>query len=182
MAVKLEAGEVDLRNVSDADAQLLLEFSMEGQARPSTPAANPRVSIPALLNELESRHATKSMSISVEPEPQAIKQPKLGKGRGRVTRGPKKRQGKGWIIESCTTSGVASPEPDLPFLDPDLFGSDSDLTDIESEDPLAGLPPVPISSGSEYEPRVAGDSQVDYEGRSILLLRIPLISVLQIPE
>lgn len=31
MAVKLEAGEVDLRNVSDADAQLLLEFSMEGQ-------------------------------------------------------------------------------------------------------------------------------------------------------
>ncbi|KAJ1308139.1 hypothetical protein OPQ81_003857 [Rhizoctonia solani] len=162
---------------------------------------------------------TKSMSISVEPEPMPpstvpatsppsssarprpstkAKPPKIGKGRGRVSKGPKKRQGKGWIIESCTTSGAPSDaeaeveveakveaetsrslEPS-PVRDTnhktvilkqlhELFDGDSDLTDlddledgsssspgeeeVQEYDPgLAGLPPVPASSDSEYAP------------------------------
>ncbi|KAF8602430.1 hypothetical protein BDV93DRAFT_607472, partial [Ceratobasidium sp. AG-I] len=156
---------------------------------------------PAPIHPLD--RATQSMSISVEPEPEAEDEParpaqpapppsssatqtrsppkpgRGGKPRGRVSKGPKKRKGKGWIIESCTTSGVpsdaeAEDEPEdeaedevgettLMDLDTsrDVFGGDSDLTDLESEDDtpepeydpgLAGLPPVPLSSDSEYDP------------------------------
>ncbi|CAE6469855.1 unnamed protein product [Rhizoctonia solani] len=178
---------------------------------------------PPLTLERNLDRATKSMSISVEPEaippftvrapsppsspvnPRPIlkaKPPKLGKGRGRVSKGPKKRQGKGWIIESCTTSGAPSDvelEPEFeegtsqsaeqsPEKVPDrkpiilkqlqeLFDGDSDLTDLDDladgsssssgeetleYDPgLAGLPPVPVSSDSEYAPRHMSTPKVD---------------------
>ncbi|KAH7332919.1 hypothetical protein B0J17DRAFT_676934 [Rhizoctonia solani] len=178
---------------------------------------------PSLTLERDFDRATKSMSISVEPEaipPFTIrarsppsspanprpnlraKPPKLGKGRGRVSKGPKKRQGKGWIIESCTTSGAPSdvePEPEFeegtsqsaeqsPEKDidrkpivlkqlQDLFDGDSDLTDLDDladgsssssaeenleYDPgLAGLPPVPVSSDSEYAPRHMSTPKMD---------------------
>ncbi|CAE6511592.1 unnamed protein product [Rhizoctonia solani] len=179
----------------------------------SMPALASTRKLPLTL-ERDLDRATKSMSISVEPEvipptttrapspPSSpvksrsvakLKSPKIGKGRGRVSKGPKKRQGKGWIIESCTTSGApsdAEPEPESgPGASPsiespekntnrkpivlkqlhELFDGDSDLTDLEDlnnglglssgeeetqeYDPgLAGLPPVPVSSDSEYAP------------------------------
>ncbi|CAE7139570.1 unnamed protein product [Rhizoctonia solani] len=178
---------------------------------------------PPLTVERDLDRATKSMSISVEPEavlpsttrapsppaspprPRSIlkKPTKLGKGRGRISKGPKKRQGKGWIIESCTTSGApsdaevdfesdarATPSPEQsPEKDSDhkpiiikqmreLFDGDSDLTDLDDlrdgsssdeatleYDPgLAGLPPVPISSDSEYAPRNGSTPRVEAGG------------------
>ncbi|KAG8713118.1 hypothetical protein FRC11_013230 [Ceratobasidium sp. 423] len=180
-----------------------------------------------LTLERDLDRATKSMSISVEPEaipptvPRApsppaspvkprpvvkVKPPKVGKGRGRVSKGPKKREGKGWIIESCTTSGApsdAEPEPELgadashsveqspekntnrkPIVLKqlhELFDGDSDLTDLEDlgdgrssssgeeetqeYDPgLAGLPPVPVSSDSEYSPRHRSTPRLEIGG------------------
>ncbi|KAG8792367.1 hypothetical protein FRC12_006293 [Ceratobasidium sp. 428] len=114
---------------------------------------------------------------------------KLRKPRGRVSKGPKKRSGPGWIIESCTTSGAASdddginarapsssPEPSvvaakLEDISRDVFGGDSDMSELsssDSDDPepeveeydpgLAGLPALPVSSESEYEPALRPES------------------------
>jgi hypothetical protein len=125
------------------------------------------------------------MSISVEPEPALAPSParpvqpapssstyvysplKL-KPRGRVSKGPKKREGKGWIIGLCTTSGAlsqAEAEPEHESgevgeqsIELDVFGGDSDLTDIDTDQDtpepeydlrLAGLPPVPFSPDEE---------------------------------
>ncbi|KAF8748811.1 hypothetical protein RHS01_10532 [Rhizoctonia solani] len=166
---------------------------------------------PQLTLERNLDRETKSMSISAEPE-SALPSPSLAPipaalptstptptqtipGRGRVSKGPKKRQGKGWIIESCTTSGApseADPGSDsdqiasnlatqTPQIDDsrkpiilkqlhEIFDGDSDLTDLDDLDDasssssgeeetqeydpgLAGLPPVPASSDSEYAPR-----------------------------
>ncbi|CCO31920.1 hypothetical protein BN14_05972 [Rhizoctonia solani AG-1 IB] len=166
-----------------------------------------------LALERDVDRATKSMSISVEPEsiplspslppapaptPASVsaqtrptsasrsrinntyRLPKAGKGRGRVSKGPKKRQGKGWIIESCTTSGAPSEadpdsEPDQtasnstgqsPPKDTDrkpivlkqlheLFEGDSDLTDLDNLDDGSSS-----SSGEEeiqeYDPGLTG--------------------------
>lgn len=88
-----------------------------------------------------------------------------------MSKGPKKREGKGWIIESCTTSGAPSdaemePENESGEVEErtmvlDVFGGDSDLTDIDSDEDtaeleydlgLTGLPPVPVSSDEEWDP------------------------------
>ncbi|KEP50096.1 Jmjd1a protein [Rhizoctonia solani 123E] len=205
-------------------------ISAVNPTHPFPPATNsksldmPALASPPLVLERDLDRATKSMSISVEPEvvpPSTIRAPspltprptaktkpsKIGKGRGRVSKGPKKRQGKGWIIESCTTSGAASdaeldmdletgssesPEQSpekIPDRKPivlkqlqELFDGDSDLTDLDDlgggassssdeqtqeYDPgLAGLPPVPASSDSEYAPRNGSTPRVDVGGET----------------
>ncbi|KAG9124751.1 hypothetical protein FRC07_010375 [Ceratobasidium sp. 392] len=200
------------------------------RARSASPRAPPPLALsslgahtPEIGSAVESR-ATRSMSISLEPEPAPVVElvqlpvvrmasappgksankastslpskssssspakssptksallrelspiDKPGKPRGRVSKGPKKRSGPGWIIESCTTSGAASddevdlappsssPQPSvlatkLEDLTRDVFGGDSDLSDFSSDsdepeqeeyDPgLAGLPALPASS------------------------------------
>ncbi|KAG8679802.1 hypothetical protein FRC08_016727 [Ceratobasidium sp. 394] len=215
---------------------------------PPLALAPPGAYAPEIVSAVESR-ATRSMSISVEPEsapmittpirpapvkatlstgktstktpssppvkssssspakpssskPSPSKSPsslfKLGKPRGRVSKGPKKREGKGWIIESCTTSGAPSddeidPKPDssalpsafksspessaiaarLAELSRDVFGGDSDMSDLSSDSDeaeeydlgLAGLPALPVSSESEYEPGLRGEMGGDKRAR-----------------
>ncbi|CAE6402917.1 unnamed protein product [Rhizoctonia solani] len=205
-----------------------LRSSVTSNSTSSNMPALASPSKPPLALERDLDRATKSMSISVEPEAMPLtitrapsplvspvtprptvktKPTKIGKGRGRVSKGPKKRQGKGWIIESCTTSGAASdaeldmdlesgtsesPEQSpekIPDRKPivlkqlqELFDGDSDLTDLDDlgggsssssdeqtqeYDPgLAGLPPVPASSDSEYAPRNGSTPRVDVGGET----------------
>ncbi|CAE6438388.1 unnamed protein product [Rhizoctonia solani] len=192
MATLTSSHKLPLTLERDADrATKSMSISIEPESMPQSPTLAPApmpAPAPALAH-------TRTISTSRSRINSTLKPPRIGKGRGRVSKGPKKRQGKGWIIESCTTSGAPSDaEPDS---DPDqttsnstgqspskdvnrkpiilkqlheLFDGDSDLTDLDDlgngsgsssgeeetqeYDPgLAGLPPVPASSDSEYAPR-----------------------------
>ncbi|ELU36545.1 hypothetical protein AG1IA_09432 [Rhizoctonia solani AG-1 IA] len=190
--------------VSSHKPQLTLERNLDRETKSMSISAEPESALPspslapipaALPTSTPTPTQTIPVSTSRSRVNSAFKPPKVGKGRGRVSKGPKKRQGKGWIIESCTTSGApseADPGSDsdqiasnlatqTPQIDDsrkpiilkqlhEIFDGDSDLTDLDDLDDasssssgeeetqeydpgLAGLPPVPASSDSEYAPR-----------------------------
>ncbi|KAG8728951.1 hypothetical protein FRC10_004381, partial [Ceratobasidium sp. 414] len=176
-------------------------------AKAAPSSGNTLARAPSSSSPAKSSSSSPAKPSSSKPSPSKTLSPfKLSKPRGRVSKGPKKREGRGWIIESCTTSGASSdheadPQPDpssspsaskyspklsdiaakLEDLSRDVFGGDSDMSDLSSDsdeaeeyDPgLVGLPALPVSSESEYEPalraEMAGDKRsrrrgVNYQG------------------
>ncbi|QRV86986.1 hypothetical protein RhiJN_15004 [Ceratobasidium sp. AG-Ba] len=137
--------------------------SSPGKSSPTKTSSSPgKSTLPASPTKSNSSLTTRQLLTSKTSSPL--------KPRGRVSKGPKKRRGPGWIIESCTTSD-GELDRNREFSPSDeaiaaklerIFGGESDLSDLSSDeeeeeeeyDPgLAGLPALPISSESEYEPR-----------------------------
>ncbi|QRW01060.1 hypothetical protein RhiLY_00057 [Ceratobasidium sp. AG-Ba] len=137
--------------------------SSPGKSSPTKTSSSPgKPTLPASPTKSNSSLTTRQLLTSKTSSPL--------KPRGRVSKGPKKRRGPGWIIESCTTSD-GELDRNREFSPSDeaiaaklerIFGGESDLSDLSSDeeeeeeeyDPgLAGLPALPISSESEYEPR-----------------------------